>query len=78
MGARRIRREQRREDMATSRQVNGKLKTKERARRAVRMAEIIRGGKFPYTPPIMSWVSAQLGKPTRQITEADVQALVKE
>ena len=77
MGARRIRREQRRFDMAQSRHDNNILKTKERARRDTRMWEIVKKGKLPYTPPVLSWLSAQLDKPGRLITEADVQALLK-
>jgi hypothetical protein len=76
MGARRIRREQRREDMAESRHRNGILKSKERVRRAARVTEILKKGKLPYTPSVMSWLSMQLGKPSRQITQADVDALL--
>jgi hypothetical protein len=77
MGARRIRREQRRVDMAESRQVNGVLKTKERARRNHRMTELIKKSKLPFTPPILSWLSAQLDKPGRLITQADVDKFLK-
>lgn len=77
MGARRIRRNQRRFDMATSRTVNGHLKTSERARRETRMLGLLKAGKFPYTPSVMSWVSHELGKPTTKITAADVGRLVK-
>jgi hypothetical protein len=77
MGARRIRREQRRADMAESRRRNGPRKAAERLRRETRMLEIIkRVGKLPYTPPVMSWLSDQLGKPSRMITQADVDRLV--
>jgi hypothetical protein len=75
MGARRIRREQRQFDMARSRRVNGMRKTKERERRDRRMVEIIQKNKFPYTPSVMSWVSARLDKPTSKITAEDVQKL---
>jgi hypothetical protein len=76
MGARRIRREQRRVDMAESRSRNGILKSKERERRDIRMKEIVKKGKLPYTPPVMSWLSSQLGKPSRLITQAEVQKLL--
>ena len=72
MGARRIRREQRRADMAESRHRNGILKTKERARRNSRMTEEVKKGKLPYTRVVMSWLSTQLDKPARLITQADV------
>ncbi len=77
MGARRIRREQRQVDQAESRRRNGIVKTKERERRNARMRETIKKGKLPFTPPVMSWLSVQLGKQSRQITEADVRQLLK-
>ena len=75
MGARRIRREQRREDMAHSRRTNGMRKTAERERRNVRMLELVKKGKLPYTPAVMSWLSSQLDKPSRLITQAEVDKL---
>lgn len=77
MGARRIRREQRQIDMKQSRHDNGILKVKERARREKRMLEIVKKGQLPYTPPVLSWLSAQLDKPGRLITPDDVKKLVK-
>lgn len=76
MGARRIRREQRRVDMAESRHRNGILKAKERARRTIRMVEMIKQGKLPYTRVVMSWLSSQLGKRSKLITQAEVDHLV--
>jgi hypothetical protein len=76
MGARRIRREQRQFDMALSRRTNSPRKTAERARRDARMLETVKKGKLPYTPPIMSWLSVKLDKPSRQITQQDVDKLV--
>lgn len=78
MGARRIRREQRQYDQALSRRVNGALKADERQRRTKRMLELIGKGQYPYTPAIMSWVSAELDKPARLITKDEVKALVKQ
>ena len=78
MGARRIRREQRRVDMAKSRLVNGVRKVKERTRRQDRLREIVKKGKLPYSPAVMSWLSAELGKPSRLITQAEVEKWVKE
>jgi hypothetical protein len=77
MGARRIRREQRRVDMAESRHRNGVRKAGERDRRAIRMKAILKQGKLPYTPPVLSWLSEQLDKPGRLITQADVDKLLK-
>jgi hypothetical protein len=77
MGARRIRREQKRVDMVESRHRNGPLKTKERARRETRLIAALKKGKFPYTPTVRSWLSAKLNKPGRLITQADVDRLLK-
>ena len=77
MGARRIRREQRRVDMRISRRTNGMRKMGERERRKARMLEIIKKtGKLPFTPVVMSWLSGQLDKPSRLITQAEVDQLV--
>jgi hypothetical protein len=77
MGARRIRREQRRVDMADSRQRNGIRKVAERERRHDRMIGLIKTqGKLPYTPVVMSWLSGQLDKPSRLITQDEVNKLV--
>ncbi|HZT79342.1 MAG TPA: hypothetical protein VFA26_03920 [Gemmataceae bacterium] len=64
--------------MAESRQRNGTLKEAERARRKGRMIDLIRKGKLPYTPPVMSWLSTQLDKPSRLITQEEVDALVRQ
>jgi hypothetical protein len=72
MGARRIRREQRRVDMAESRHINGIRKAKERVRRDTRMLGLLKQAKPPYTPVMMSWLSARLDKPATRITQADV------
>jgi hypothetical protein len=76
MGARRIRREQRQVDMFASRLSNGVLKVKERVRRDARMKELIKKGKFPYAPAVQSWLSHQLNKPARLITEEEAKKLV--
>jgi hypothetical protein len=77
MGARRIRREQRQFDMALSRRTNGLVKQKERARRRRRMLEFIKAsGQLPYTPVIMSWLSAELDMPSNRVTQADVDRVV--
>jgi hypothetical protein len=77
MGLRRIRRMQRQEDMKTSRRKNGVLKKKEVARRNTRMLGILKAGKLPYLPSVMSWLSTQLDKPSTRITQADVDGLLK-
>jgi hypothetical protein len=76
MGARRIRREQRQVDMAESRRVNSPRKAKERARRKARMLEMVRKGRLPYTPTVMSWLSEALDKPSGRIVQEDVDRLL--
>ena len=78
MGARRIRREQRRVDMALSRHDNGIKKSAERVRRAERIKGILKKGKLPYTPVVMSWLSAELDKPSTRITQDDVKKVLSE
>ena len=77
MGLRRIRRMQRQVDMKISRKKNGIVKSKERIRRDARMRGILKEGKLPYIPAVMSWMSEQLDKPSVRITQADVDALLK-
>ena len=64
------------EKQAVSRAENGERKRRERVNRDKRMKEVILNGSWPFTPAIMSWVSVQLDKPTRQITETEVWRLV--
>jgi hypothetical protein len=77
MGMRRVRRTQRQADMKTSRRKNGVLKKKERARRDARMLGILKDGKVPYIPSVMSWLSEQLDKKSTRITQADVDGLLR-
>lgn len=77
MGARRIRREQRRVDMVESRRRNGALKIKERARRDERMTQALQTGKPPYTRLVLSWLSTKLDKPARLITPEDVRGYLE-
>lgn len=73
MGARRIRRDQRQHDMHVSRTTNSVSKTKERARRQDRMLALIqKQGNLPYTPAVMSYLSAEIKKPSRLLTQDDV------
>jgi hypothetical protein len=76
MGARRIRREQRRVDMAESRHRNGIKKNKERERRSTRMLAAVKAGQFPYNRVVMDWLSKELDKPSRLITKDDVGKLL--
>jgi hypothetical protein len=65
-----------REKQAVSRAENGERKRRERANRDKRMKDVILNGSWPFTPAVMSWVSVQLDKPARQITETEVWRLV--
>jgi hypothetical protein len=62
--------------MALSRKVNGLRKRKERVLRDKRMTKLVKKGKLPFTPSIMSWLSMQLDKPSRLITQAEVDKLL--
>jgi hypothetical protein len=73
----RIRYDRIRDNGAISRTRNGTLKRKERANRDVRITNLIKSGKFPYTPVIQSWISTKLGIPFSQVKEEDVKSLIK-
>ena len=77
MGQRRIRRDQRQVDQAASRLRNGIVKVKEHARRDARLLAAVKNGKYPYLPHVMSWLSVKLDKPSRLITQSDIDTLVK-
>ncbi len=40
------------------------------------MVGILKQGKLPYLPSVMSWLSVQLDKPSSRITQAEVDALM--
>ncbi len=63
-------------DAIKAKRVNRIKKTAERARRDVRMMAKIKAGELPYTPVVMNWLSAELGKKSSRITEADVKTIV--
>lgn len=77
MGKRRTRKDQIIADQKVSRRENGERKNKERIRRNLRMRELIKNGQPPYTPAIRSWLSVQTGKPSRLITQEDIDAVMK-
>lgn len=72
MGQRGLKRELRQTKQKESRKRNGILKVKERARRDARMTEVVKKGKLPYTPAVMSWLSVKLDKQSSRITQADI------
>jgi hypothetical protein len=63
--------------MAESRRVNSKYKDKERVRRDDRMLGLLKQGKLPYTPAVLSWLSTRLDKPSGRITQGDVDTVLK-
>lgn len=69
-------RRQRRTDAAETKVENRFVKTKERVRRDARMLEKIKGGDLPYTPPVMSWLSREIGKRSTLITTDDIKSLI--
>lgn len=73
----RIRYDRIRDNGAISRTRNGHLKRKERINRDERMKELLKSGKFPYTPGVQSWISTKLGIPFTQVKEEQVQSLLK-
>jgi hypothetical protein len=77
MGKRRDRFDQRALDQKVTRSLNGPLKAEERQRRDERMKAALKAGKLPYTRVVRNWLAVTLGKKERQITQADVDRLLK-
>jgi hypothetical protein len=77
MGVRRKRKDRILAGQQQSRIENGHLKRAERERRDERLRTLVKNGKLPFTPPVMSWLSARLNKPGRLITQADVDKFLK-
>ncbi len=75
MGHRRDRLDTRQKDAAAQKQVNAVRKQAERIRRDARMMDVIKTGRLPYTPDVMSWLSRKLDKPSSRITAADIAGL---
>ena len=76
MGQRRDRLNKRLARAEVTRRVNSQIKDAERLRRKQAMLTIIKKGKLPYTPTVMSWLSDQLGKKSSKITPQDVKTLI--
>ncbi len=72
MGIRRKRKDRILAGQQESRIENGHLKRAERGRRDTRLSTLVKAGKLPFTPPVLSWLSVKLNKPGRLITQADV------
>ena len=76
MGRRRDRLDGRRERATTTRRENSQRKAKECSRREEQIKDILRDGKLPYTPGVMSWASQKLGKKASKITSEDIKTLL--
>lgn len=76
MGARRDRLDGRIANATATRRQNSPIKTKERARREAKMLTLLKKGKLPYTPAVMSWLSRKLDKPAGKITQEEIKALL--
>jgi hypothetical protein len=77
MGIRRKRKDRILAGQQQSRIENGHLKRAERERRDDRLKTLVKSGKLPFTPPVLSWLSAKLDKPGRLITQEDVDKYLK-
>ena len=77
MGVRRKRKDRILDNQQKSRIENGHLKRAERERRDARLQTLVKNGKLPFTPPVLSWLSAKLDKPGRLITQEDVDKYLK-
>jgi hypothetical protein len=76
MGQRRDRLDKRQEQAILGRRKNSAKKTSERSRRDRQMVEIIKAGKFPFTPGVLDWIGLQLNKKPSRIRPEDIKALV--
>lgn len=77
MGVRRKRKDRILAGQQQSRMENGHVKRAERERRDERLRTLVKNGKLPFTPPVLSWLSAKLDKPGRLITQGDVDRFLK-
>ena len=75
MGLRRMGSKQRKTARAKTRHRNTIRKARGRASRDRTMLELVKARPLPYVPGVMSWLSARLDKPVKEITQADVDAL---
>lgn len=70
------RRHMERMDAIETKARNVVYKSKERDRRDSRMLAIVKAGKPPFAPAVMSWLSRQLDKPSTRITPEDIKSLL--
>ena len=75
--SRKLRKQLRQTDAVETKARNTVVKSKERARRGARMIAKVKAGSLPYPPPVMSWLSRQLSKPSGTITPKDIKLLLR-
>ncbi len=75
--SRKLRKTLQKMDQRRSRIENGFKKNKERVRKVNRLKAMLAKGQLPYTPTVMSWLSQEIDKPSTQIVQADVDAVLK-
>ena len=74
---RRVRLDHRLSQQKACRDRNGSRKRAERSRRDARMVNVIKASpEGPFTPPVASWIAAQLGKPATKATKEEIQSLI--
>jgi len=78
MGKRRDRFDLRALKQKLSRSENTPIKVKERARRDLRMRELIQKGTWPYTRVVRNWLAVCCGKPEGELTPEDAQKALVE
>ena len=76
MGMRRIGSAERARKRSKARARNRPRKIRERATRDARMILAVQSRPLPYTPWVMSWLSTKLDKPSKEITQADVEGIL--
>ncbi len=76
MGQRRDRFDARFANQKSTRRENSLKKDRAALRRADDIVKLVKEGTFPYTPAVMSWLSAEMGKKSAQLTEAEIKAFI--
>ena len=76
MGQRRDRFDARYANQKSTRRTNSLKKDKANVRRTEDMVKLINENSFPYTPAVMSWLSAEMGKRSALLSEAEVKAFI--
>lgn len=73
---RRIGSSQRARQRAKTHARNRPRKVRERASRDLRMLDALKNGHLPFVPWVMSWLNVKLDKPSKAITQEDVEGIL--